>query len=332
MKRCLVALVALAAASCNGSNSVEVDAIFDDVGDLTTRSSVQFVDVKIGTVTGISLEGRRARVSMKLDGSVSLAGNVHALIRSTSLLGEKFVEIRTPPRESPSGVLRSGQTIPVERTGKAAELEQVFLELGDLLQAGAGSDLASIVGSSGEILSGREERLGEVLFQLRLLTETLAARAPEIGTAVDNLDSGFAHLAGGKDTLQRVLGSAEGLTSVLTSRQGDLDRLLDALDRFASVAARYSSETKVAADASLKDLRSVLDEVMTSTSDLEAALPLLARYVELWPLAVPGDYIQMDVVGTPANEPPPSISSSPPLRSGRARPTTLEAFLFEAVI
>lgn len=321
-----ILVLALALGSCARRGAMEFDAIFADIGDLANRASVQYSDVEIGSVTDIRLDGYRARVTMRVDPEVVVPANAQAVIRSTSLLGEKFVEIRVPEGVAPEGRLRSGATIPLERTGKAAEVDQVLAKLGAILEGGGVADLAVIVDSSAEILRDKEGALGEILSELRRLTGTVAGRAPEIGAAVDGLDAAFAALGGGSGTLRRAVASTAEVSRILASRQSDLDRLVSALDRFAAVSARYTSATTPASDRALDDIRLVLDQVMAATGDLEASLAALARFVELWPRMIPGDYIQLDVVSHPSNELPSQVAAVP--RPPRAK--SLHDLLWEA--
>jgi phospholipid/cholesterol/gamma-HCH transport system substrate-binding protein len=321
--------------SCIGRNSkIEFDALFRDVGNLAPLAQVQASDVRIGTVTGIHLEGYHARVSMSIRDDVELPENSVAFIRSTSLLGEQLVELRRPTNEpSSTKRLRSGVTIPMSRTGKAPTLDEAFIQLGAILEGGNFGDLASFINSSAEIVRGKEEALGQVFVELRKTTGTLAGRAPEIGAAIDSLDSAFSTLAQGSATLKSSLSSSADASAILAKQQTDLDRLVDALDRFSAVSARYTKATTPDSDRALKDLRLILNEVMKTTSDLDSTLAALARFTDLWPRALPGDYVQLDVVLASGNEPPSATSTGAPLAKAEkgAKPATTREFLTRAI-
>jgi phospholipid/cholesterol/gamma-HCH transport system substrate-binding protein len=294
-----LALVAVAGSlgSCVGGDAIAVYALFEDVGDLPRFSNVQSADVVIGQVTGIRLEGYHARVTMSIDPDAEIPSNAIALVRSTSLLGEKFVDLRRPSTEPPSTTpLREGDVIPVERTRRLPGVDDAFNKLGRILEGGSAAALANVIYSSATIVRGREEQLGQMFTELRKISSVLAVRAPEIASAITDLDTAFTALASGKDVIRRVLRSGADAASILADEQADLDRLIGSLDRAASVLARYQTATTKSSDAALKDLRDVLDVVMTTTDDLEAAVSALASFTDLWPRAIPGDYIQLDIV------------------------------------
>ena len=103
----VLALLATSLSACS-AGTMRITAIFDDTGDLQSRGSVQVADVRVGTISRISLTPDfKARVSMAISKGVRIPKASTALLRTTSLLGEKFIELRVgKPRmwRSRSGV------------------------------------------------------------------------------------------------------------------------------------------------------------------------------------------------------------------------------------
>ncbi len=307
----VLGVVAGSLGACVARGGISVHALFDDVGDLPRFSNVQSSDVVIGQVTGIRLEGYNARVTMRIDPDARIPSNAIALVRSTSLLGEKFVDLRPPTTEAVSTEpLRDGDVIPVERTRRLPGVDDAFNKLGRILEGGSAAALANVIHSSATIVRGREEQLGQIFTELRGISSVLAVRAPEIASAITDLDTAFTTLASGEGVIRRVLRSGADAATILADERANLDRLLGSLDRASSVLARYSKATTVSSDAALKDLRDVLDVVMTTTDDLEAAVSALASFTDLWPRAIPGDYVQLDIVLTLAEEGPSDVSAA----------------------
>ncbi|HLF70450.1 MAG TPA: MCE family protein [Actinomycetota bacterium] len=297
MRRVLILVILpFALSAClNRSGTITLSADFNDVGDLVRGAGVQTSDIKIGSVTGIELEGTHARVTMRISDKTPLPSNTGAVVRSTSLLGEKFVDLR-PPVAGKQGRLRDGSRIPLSRTGRAAGLDDALIKLGQILEGAEPEDLGIFIHSAATIVDGKQDQIGRVLEQLRLLTDTVAQHRTDIGASVDNLGTALDTLADGSATISSALKSGAAATRILGDQQGDLDRLLVSLDRFASVSADLMSATHTSTDASLKDLRLILDKVMLTTDDLSRTLTSLATFTHLWPKAIPGDYIQLDQV------------------------------------
>jgi phospholipid/cholesterol/gamma-HCH transport system substrate-binding protein len=72
--------------------------IFNRVSGVSEKSNVKMAGVDIGKVRSIELEGRKAKVTIDLDEGVKIPVDSVASIRSSGLLGEKFIDIN--PGES----------------------------------------------------------------------------------------------------------------------------------------------------------------------------------------------------------------------------------------
>src|SRR5690554_999276 len=93
----LLAVLALVAVGCNpgGSDTIELTATFDDVGDLVTNAHVRAGDVPIGLVTDIDLgEHHQAVVTMQVKRDTGLPARTEAALNRTSLLGERYIDLR----------------------------------------------------------------------------------------------------------------------------------------------------------------------------------------------------------------------------------------------
>ncbi|MFN2611085.1 MAG: MCE family protein [Actinomycetota bacterium] len=303
--------------------AMRVSAIFEDVGGLVALANVQSSDVRVGRVESIRLDGYKAKVTLMLDGKADLPENVRAEIRSTSLLGEKFIDLAVPADETSNGRLSNGQVIPVEHTARVPGLDDVLQRLGSILEGGDVGDLGTFVGSAASIVRGKEQALGDVFARLRTLTDTIAPHSGEIATAVDNLNTAFASLSADPVSLGSAIDSTARATQVLSDQQKDLGRLVDSLSRFASAASQYSQATTDSSDRALKDLRAVLDQVMTRTNEIEQSLSALSRFTQKWPEAIPGWYVQLDTVAENANSGPRAYgvgtSSVPSLKNAPSK-------------
>src|SRR4051794_6933345 len=192
----LVAIVLATLLAACGRGSYTLTATFDDVGDLQKSGAVQVADVRVGTIKSIKLtDDFRAKVSMGIDRSVHVPKDSKALVRTTSLLGEKFVELRPngPPTQPP--YLANGDV--VLRTEQAPELEFVADSAIELLGAVNSSDVATIVETGAQAFGGRGPQLNRLLADLNVISGTLASRTQQITAIIDNLDRGTQTLAAG---------------------------------------------------------------------------------------------------------------------------------------
>ncbi|MGH7812974.1 MAG: outer membrane lipid asymmetry maintenance protein MlaD [Candidatus Binataceae bacterium] len=84
-------------------------ANFDNIAGLKLGDEVELAGVKIGKVTGVTLDkNERARVALRLDQGVEVDTDAIAGVKSAGLLGDKYVSISLGAGERN---LKSGQTI-----------------------------------------------------------------------------------------------------------------------------------------------------------------------------------------------------------------------------
>lgn len=107
-----------------GGDNYRVAALFDSVSGLKPGASVEIAGVTVGSVEQISLDAKqqgRARVILKMLGSVKLQEDVIASVRTRGIIGDKFILLR--PGGSDTSI-RAGGTI--RETESAVDLEDLL--------------------------------------------------------------------------------------------------------------------------------------------------------------------------------------------------------------
>ena len=294
-----LALVGLLATSCaalgyaSKCEGTSVIANFEQVGDLVEASNVQSSDVVIGTVQKIELKGWEAAVTLCLDEGEQIPADVEARVRTTSLLGEKFIDLR--PRTEGPPFLEDGAVLSVDDTSKATELEDVFAQLATILGAGNLEDLNRFTASQADILRDNASELRTVLAELKTFTDTLALRKDDIASAIDSLDSVARAVVDEQGILKRFLDSFADSSGVLADQKTSLNDLLFSLDRFTRISVQLLEATEAGLDEQFRELRPVLRTVVRKSSEVRETIQTLAVFSQYFPESMPGDYLQLDV-------------------------------------
>lgn len=278
--------------SCKGT---EIIAKFEQVGDLVPNSNVQSSDVVIGTVTDITLDKGdwQANITMCLDSGEEVPSDVAAVVRTTSLLGEKFVDLKID--EASGEPLEDGAVIDVDQTSKATELEDVFAKLAAILGTGNLEQLNRFTAAQAQILEGNTDELKTLLSELHEFTDLLAERGDQIGSGIDNLNEVAGTLLDDKGILTRFIGSFADSSGVLSNQKESLQDLLFALDRFTKITNQLLIETESGLNSQFADLRPVLETAVQNSENVKDAIQTLARFSQWWPESMPGRYLQLDV-------------------------------------
>ena len=291
MRRALIAaglVLAVSGCSFKGASSFplpggvtgdrEVKIEFSDVLDLVPQSAVKVNDVTIGSVKEIELtgDGYTALVTVGIKDDLELPANATAALRQTSLLGEKFVSIDKPA--APTGTLRDGDLIPLARTQRNADIEEVLGALSLVLNGGSLEQLQVINTELTKALKGREPQVKDFLDQLTTFVDGLDKQKGQIVAALDGLDTLTTKLAAQRATLATALRDIPKGTAVLADERAQLTRLLTGLNDLGSVATRVIQATQQNTVADLKALAPILTNLAKAGRDLPDALELLTTY------------------------------------------------------
>lgn len=317
--------------AATGRDVYRVTIQFRDVLDLVPQSAVKVDDVTVGTVERITLDGWTAQVRVRLPKKVVLPANAVAQLRQTSLLGEKFVSLGPPTTEPPQGRLADGAVIPLARSGRNAEVEEVLGALSLVLNGGGIAQLQTINAELAKVMAGREDRIKDVLAQLNTFIGGLDTQKAEIVRALDGLDRLTATLAAQKDTLGRAIDDIGPGLKVLADQRSLLTQMLTDLGRLGDVGTRVVTQSKADTVANLAALDPILTRLAQAGTDLPNALQLLftypfpdsslnairGDYTNLW-ATVSGGTLDLSPVGSLLQrlQPPPPGGTPPPPPGG----------------
>lgn len=297
----------------NRDNGFEVSADFADALNLVPRSSVKVGDVAVGQVESVTRVGWHARVTMLVRKDVVLPANAEAQIRQTSLLGEKFVELSAPASGSdvtPASNDRLGpnDVIPMDRTGRNPEVEEVLGALSLVLTGGGVGQIQSITHELNEMMDGRTGKIRNVLGQVNTLVKTLNSQKGDIVQAMESINGLSKTLVTEKDTIGAALDAAGPAITVLRDQHTELVKMLSELDKLGVVGTRVINETKDDLIAELRHLEPVLRKLSDTGDSLVPGLVAAASYP--FPMdaadAIKGDFanvvFSMQIKLTPVSE------------------------------
>ncbi|HEY0450254.1 MCE family protein [Actinophytocola sp.] len=280
-----------------GDHPYRVVAHFGDVLDLVPQAGVKVNDVAVGRVEKIELakDNTTAVVTMLVNDGVRLPADAGAELRQSSLLGEKFVELHPGP--SPSGRLADGAVIPLDRTGRNPEIEEVLGALSLLLNGGGVGQLRTIVTEVNAALSGNEPEIRAALANIDTVVGVLDEEKGNIVRAIDALDRLSTNLARQTDDLALALDQLGPGLRVVNEQRNSLVTMLGALERLSTVAVDTVDRSRDDLVADLRLLSPILHNLADAGADLPNSLQFLVTYpfTDYFLNAVKGDFVNVDV-------------------------------------
>ncbi|MCR3746458.1 MCE family protein [Lentzea californiensis] len=267
-----------------GDHPYRVKAQFKDVLDLVPQAGVKVNDVPVGRVEKIDLgpDGWTAEVTLLVNGDVQLPANAFAKLRQSALLGEKFVELGKPPKndrtQAAEGRLADNAVIPLDRTNRNPEVEEVFGALSMLLNGGGVAQLQNITKELNAAMEGNEKEIRSLLGNLNTFVGELDKHKSEIVRALDSMNRLAGTLAQQRDKIAIALTDLEPGLKVLAEQRTQLVTLLQSLDKLSDVATDTINRSRDDIVADLKALQPTLTKLVESGQNLPKSLELLLTY------------------------------------------------------
>jgi phospholipid/cholesterol/gamma-HCH transport system substrate-binding protein len=263
-----------------GSHPYTVKAVFANVIDLVPQATVRVNDVAVGRVTGLSVPvgSWDATVTMEINGSVHLPSNAIAQLEQSSLFGDPYVGLGGPPGVPAQGTLANNATIPVYRTTTDVTVEQVLGALSLLLNGGGLAQLHTIDTQLNEALQGNVPQVRSVLSEINSLVSSLNAHRSDITAALDGLNQLSVALNARDQQIGYVLDNLAPGLKVFNSQLGQLQTMLNALDRLSDVAVSTINQSVTNATTDLNALNPIVRNLANAGSALPNALQVLFTY------------------------------------------------------
>jgi phospholipid/cholesterol/gamma-HCH transport system substrate-binding protein len=188
-------------------------AYFEEAGALESGAAVQVSGFRAGRVKSVELKPDGVLVTFTVADDIRLGERTEASIKSTTLLGNKVLEV------APRGPGHLSSTIPTDRTTSPYQLPDA---IGDLTATISGVDT------------------NQLSTALQTLSDTLKGTPPDLKLAVDGVARFSQTIASRDDQLRNLLANANKATTVLADRTNEIVGLVHDTD---SVLAALRSQS-----------------------------------------------------------------------------------------
>lgn len=279
-----------------GDDPIEMKVEFRDVLDLVPQTHVKVNEVPVGRVDKVALapDGWHAEVTILLNRSAKMPANSLANIKQSSLLGEKYIELAHPPKGTAQGRLNNGSVIPLSRTNRNVEIEEILGALSMLLNGGGVEQVNTITKELNKSFTGNEPEIKALLRNANTLVQGLNGQTDDIDTALHSLNRLSKTLRKDKEVVAKALDELSPGMKVLVDQRKDLTRMLTSLRGLSKVATETLDASQEEFIDNLESLRPILHNV-ANAEDLPDSLELLVSF----PFAdsavepVKGDYFNL---------------------------------------
>lgn len=290
VRRALVALALLAplalTSGCLGSGSTEITAHFEDATGLFRGNDVGVRGVRIGEVVGVEPAGDHVKVTLRIDGDQPIPADVGALVVSRSVATDRYVELSPAYTSGPQ--IKSGATIPIERTRTPVEFEELLGSLEEVSEAFAGpggeaGPLNDLLKAAAANLDGTGEELGRGLQNLSKLLTAVDGSTDDIRGNLDNLDTLTQAIAENDALVRRFTDSVATATTMLDGQKKDMEAAFDALAAMVREVAAFVKTNRANISDQIDDFVSLSEAMLEHEAEIVQLLqtaPLLTQNLQ----------------------------------------------------
>ncbi|MFC9659639.1 MCE family protein [Nocardia sp. NPDC127606] len=199
-------------------------AEFAQAAGIGAGDSVTWAGIPVGTVTSTELVGDLVEVTMKIDDEVTLGADTAAAIKLTTLLGSRYVELRS----NGVGAL-PGNRIPLSHTAVPYDLETALQDATTTFDQLDADQIAQSMTALSQGLDGVPALVPGILRDVRSLSTVIATRRQQIGDLLTTTGQVSTVIRTQQAELGAVIGEGSAVLGRIVARQDALRRLLDAV-------------------------------------------------------------------------------------------------------
>lgn len=286
MIRAWLAVLALLASGCgftginntplpftegSGDDAITVVVQMANAVNLVPNSEVKVDDVTVGSIRKIEFDSWRAKLTVGLNAGTRLPSNAVARIGQKSLLGAEYLELAAPAKPS-AEALSDGDLIPLSRSDRYPETEEVLAAASLMLNGGGLEKIATITREMNKALSGREADVRALIANLNTFVAGLNKQRNALVDMIDGLDRLSGTLAKQRRTVEKALDRIPGGLRVLAEERDDLVRAMESISDFGEAAKPVLNGSRTKLVANLRNLRPALRELADAGRHLPSSI------------------------------------------------------------
>lgn len=269
-------------------DSYRITATFSDALNLPTGAPVKLNGVPVGKVRLVESHDFKARIGLQISTKARLHVGSTARLRSTTPLGELYVELH----DSKAGaVLADGASLGTDLTSTAPSIEDSMAAASMLLNGGNLGQLGSIIRETNKALDGRESTARDLLSQLTTTTAAFEASSGDIDRALKAMGSVSVQLNKRESTINAALKDIAPAAKVLQDNTDELADLLKGVEGLGATSQRVIEKTHDELLQILKQAGPILDQLVSVKDEFGPGLADLVQFANLLDKGVPTDYL-----------------------------------------
>jgi len=271
----LTGVLAISIANVNLGDTATYKARFTDATMVIPNDDVRIAGVRVGQVKSVNIVDRRhAEVEFDVERGRRLPAGVEATIKYRNLVGQRYISLEQGDG-TPGGTLEPGDTIPLERTTPALDLNELFNGFKPLFRALSPDDVNKLSYEIIQVLQGEGGTVESLLQRTASLTTTIAEKDQVIGQVINNLNSVLTTINERTPQLDQLIVRLQKLVSGLASDREPIGQSIEALGGLAQTTSGLLQEGR---EPLKKDIKA-LGELTGNLNDSEQVVEHFIQFL-----------------------------------------------------
>ncbi|WP_035719755.1 MCE family protein [Gordonia shandongensis] len=270
----VVVLVAIVGINSAGIGKHTYTADFAQAGGIRSGDKVRVAGIDVGEVSGTELAGDHVVIDMKVDSAVTLKDDASAVIKMSTLLGQRYIDVSTGTSEKEL----SGDRI--KHTDVPYDLQKTLEKGTPVLDGIDADDLTNSIRTLTRQLSGAPAIMGPTLDSLTQMSEVINNRHDQINQLIKDTDAVTGQVEDSRFQLSIVVGQGAQLANKIVARERLVTRMLDGLAALTDQASAVAAENRdqfAPVMANLNTIANGLEKNRDNLRKLLEILPVTAR-------------------------------------------------------
>lgn len=259
-----------------GGGSV-YQAAFTEAAGLKPNDEVRIAGVKVGQVTGVTLDGDHVLVRFRVK-NADFGTLTRADIRIKTILGQKFLML-TPDG---TGQLATNQVIPVSRTSSPYDVSEAFQGLASTVDKINTDQLAQSFTTLADAFKNTPPDVRSSLTGLSRLSQTIASRDAQLRLLLQRSEVVTQALSNRRQDLVAFLAQSNLILAEVHQRREAIHELLITTTQLSEQLIALVRENNATLAPALANLYQVVQVLQANQNNLDLAIPRLATFTRLF--------------------------------------------------
>ncbi|HEX4727282.1 MAG TPA: MCE family protein [Jatrophihabitans sp.] len=258
----------------------QYSAIFSEASGLVPDDEVRIAGVKVGTVTGVALDGpsgRDVKVSFRVKHAF-VGDQTQAIIKIKTVLGRKYLELDSEG----TGKQKPSSVIPLSRTLTPFDVYPAFADLTKTLGAIDTSTLGKSLETIAQTFKDTPASVSSTLDGLSRLSMTVSSRDQALRTLLARANSVTGVLADQNAQISKLITDGNLLLDELNQRRDAIRTLFLNTSALSLQISGLVSDNQKTLKPALDQLKGVLDVLEKNLDSIDRGLALLAPFYRVF--------------------------------------------------